>query len=400
VLRRLAQQILIDLGEDLPEPPPARPLPAIYSLHLPDTPMPDLSLRGSDIPRGAPLPDTEDSVDLSRLFHDAFRRIERRCGIAFATLARRFAQIMNTLAPAESWSAATERKLTNHLEAIGLKVSVRRPRSLVSHHAFGVLLAELCDAEVLDWPVDAFDGILLVTDPHIDTRDPVPRPEWLEVPSGKALGEYPREKWLEGIGNALPALRTLPDGRIILAEYTTAVSVDNDREEESRVSIIAHPQMTLGDGMPSLYRLWRDSDHIGREYPMLYGRKDRPVTAVAGGPMFSDADFLALNPRIGFALDWQVAEEGLFRWVDPSGEVMAESLWWQDGNLVLNDHSGLDEAGYQGWLVLVSAKGWAQLRPKIANFLVHRAAGRSMPDRDSEDGEIVSIRIDTRPIPA
>jgi len=400
VIRRLAQQILLDLGEEIPEAPPSRPLPAIYSLHLPDTPMRDLSLRGGDVPRGEPLPDTSDSVDLSRLFHDAFKLIELQTGIAFATLARRFAQIMLALAPAETWSAAAERKLTVHLEAIGLKISVRRPRSLISHHAFGVLVAELCDAGALDWPLGSLDGTLLLTDSYIDTRDPVPRPEWLEVPSGKSLGEYPREKWLEAVEEAMPSLRATPDGGIVLAEWTSAVSVDSDREEESRIAIIAHPQMTLGDGMPSLYRLWRDSDYIGREYPMLYGRRDRPVAALAGGPLFSDADFLALNPRIGFMMGWQVAEEGFFRWVDATGAVMAESLWWQDGNRFLNDHAGMDAAAYQGWLVLATAEGWQRMRPKIANFLVHRAAGRSMPDRESDDGEIVTGKIDAQPLPA
>jgi hypothetical protein len=399
VVRRLAQQILLDLNEELPEAPPERGLPPIYSLHLPETQMPDRSLHGSDIPRGEPLPDTEDSVDLSRLFHDAFRLIEGWSGIPFANLARRFAQIMHRIAPPDTWSAAAERKLTSHLEAIGLKVSVRRPRSLVSHQAFGVLLAEMCDAGVFEWPVDIFDSNLLLTDPYIDTRDPDPKPDWLDVPSGKALGAYPREDWLRDVGDALPTLRKLPDGRIVLAEWTQAVSLDSDREEESRVSIMAHPQMTLGEGTPNLYRLWRDSDYIGREYPMLFRQRGRPVAAVAGGPMFSDADFLALNPQIGFALNWEVADEGLFRWVDSAGKVMTESVWWQDGNLFVNDHSGLDEAAYQGWLVLVSPEGWSQLRPKIANFLVHRSAGRSAPDSKSPDGEMLAVHVDSQPLP-
>ncbi len=115
--------------------------------------------------------------------------------------------------------------------------------------------------------------------------------------------------------------------------------------------------------------------------------------------MFSDADFLALNPQIGFALNWEVADEGLFRWVDSAGKVMTESVWWQDGNLFVNDHSGLDEAAYQGWLVLVSPEGWSQLRPKIANFLVHRSAGRSAPDSKSPDGEMLAVHVDSQPLP-
>lgn len=401
VLRRLAQQILIDLNEEMPDAPPQRELPPVYRLQLPDTPMAELNLRGSELPRGEPLPDTEDSVDLSRLFHPAFRRIEKLTGIPFSTLARRFARIMRSIAPPETWSAAAERQLMNHLEATGMKISIRRPRSLVSHQTFGVLLAELCDAQVLEWPADEFDEMLLNTDSMIDARDPDPRPDWLAVPSGKEIGDYPREDWLAGVSDALPSLRATPDGRIVIAEWTRAVSIDSDREEECRASIVAHRQLTLADRMPTFDQLWRESDYIGREYPMLFGgRPDWPVAAIAGGPLFSDADFLALNPRIGFTLGWRFSDEGLFRWIDDTGAVMAESLWWQDGNLAVNDHSGLDEAAYEGWLVLVSPEGWERMRPLLRHCDIQRAAGRSIPDRDADDGERESSAIDSLPLPA
>ena len=399
VVRRLAQQILNDLGEVLPEGPSARELPPLYALHLPDAPMRERRLRGSDAPRGVPLPDTEDSVDLSLLFHGELEIIEKVTGIAFTTLTRRHAQIMRTLAAPENWSAAAERRLTDHLEAIGLKMSIRRPRSLVAHHAFGTLVAELCDAGALEWPVEEFDDALLVTDPYIDTWDPRARPDWLSVPTGKDLGPYPREEWMTGVAAALPTT-TIPGGGAVLAEWTSSVSLDSDREDEARASIVAHRQMTPREQMPSLSQIWRDSDNIGREYPMLYGRRDRPVVAVAGGPKFSNADFLALNPVLGRSLGWTSTDEaGLFRWVDDSGRTMAESIWWQDGNVLSNDHSGIDQAAHQGWLVIATPEGWRQMRPKIANLVVHRTAGRSMPDREAQDGERVAAAVDMQALP-
>ncbi|HEY0027372.1 MAG TPA: ATP-binding protein [Allosphingosinicella sp.] len=398
IVRRLAQQILLDLGEDLPDPPTRRDLPPIYRLHLPEAPMRKRSLRGSGVEAGEPLPDTDDSIDLSRLFHGSLESIEQTCVRPFTLLARRFAQIMHTLAPAETWSAAAERKLTGHLEAVGLKVTVRRPRSHIAHQAFGVLLAELCDAEELSWPPLEFDAQLLITDPCIDTRDPDPKPDWIPVPTGEALGAYPRDKWLEGVAEALPTLRSAPDGRVVLAEFTTAVSLDGDREEESRVAMLAHHQMTLRKRMPGFDSLLQDSDFVGREYPMLYGGSPLPVAAIAGGPMFTDADFLALNPTLGFHLGWSVSDDGLFRWVDESGAIMVESLWWQDGNLVVNDRAGINQAAYSGWLVLATPAAWKRMRPSIANFLVQRAAGRSAPERGLEEG-LNSVLVDAVDLP-
>jgi hypothetical protein len=133
---------------------------------------------------------------------------------------------------------------------------------------------------------------------------------------------------------------------------------------------------------------------------MLYGRRDRPVAAVAGGPKFSDADFLALNPVLGLHLGWKCTDKaGLFRWIDEHGQTMAESIWWQDGNVLSSDHSGIDQAAHQGWLVIVTPEGWNRMRPKIANLVVHRTAGRSMPDRESEDGERLAAAVDMWPLP-
>lgn len=399
LVRRLAQQILVDLGEDIPERPAPRELPAIYRLHLPKQQMTERRLSGSGAPRGGPLPDTTDGVDLSLLFHDELRTIEKECGIEFSTLTQRFAQIMRELAAPETWSAEAERAITGRLEAIGLKMSVRRPRSLVSHQAFGTLIAELRDADVIPWPVDRSDGVLMVTDPYIDTIDPQPRPDWLEVPSGKEIGAYPREQWLKAVEAALPHSSAQPQGSVVLAEWTSAASLDSAREEEARAWIMSHKQIPLREQMPSLYQLWKDSDYIGREYPQLYDHLKRPAAALSGGPKFSDANFLALNPRLGFHRGWKPSPDGLFRWVDENGRLMAESIWWQDGNIQVNDHSGIDQAAYEGWIVIATSSGWKQLKPAIPYFVVHRAAGRNIPDRDSEDGEQITTCVDTLALP-
>ncbi|MFT8762917.1 MAG: ATP-binding protein [Gluconobacter potus] len=399
LVRRLAQQILTDLGEDLPPRPKPRALPAIYQLHLPKRQMTEHRLRGSAPPRGAPLLDTTDGVDLSSLFHDELYIIESECGIEFSTLTERFAQIMRQLAAPPTWSAEAERQIMSKMKAIGLKMSFNRPRSMVAHQAFGTLVAELCDANLVTWPVDYFDGILLVTDPLIDSIDPRPRPDWLEVPSGEEIGASPNEKWLEAVETVLPHSSVHPQGSVILAEWTSAAGLDSAAAKEARASIISHYQMLLREQMPSLNQLWKNSDYIGLEYPNLYDRLQPPAAVLVGGPKFCDAGFLALNPRLAFHLGWTLSEDGLFRWVDENGQLMSESIWWQDGNLRVHGHSGIGQAAYEGWVVIATREGWKQLRPAIPAFVFHRAAGRSIPDRDSEDGQQIRTCVDKLAIP-
>lgn len=397
VLRRLAQQILTDVDEALPSIP-TRKLPPIYSLALPSAPMKSRSLRGDELPPGEPLPDTEDAVDLARLFHEPIEEIERQTGRSFSLLTNRFAQIMRSGSKPESWSARAERELMANLEAIGLKVAMRRPRSMAALHAFGILVGELCDAGELDWVHAPIDSWLCVADPFMDTRDPQPKPDWLELPSGKDVGSYPLEDWLAGVSLALPELRTTPDGAVVLAEFTTIKSMEGSGAEEGRLSVVSHPRLVLRREMPSLYRLGKDRDYIGCKYPYISGSEPRPSTVIAGGPVFCEADFLALNPVLAAHMGWQYSPSGLFRWEDEAGRLMVESLWWQQGNLSLNERSGMDEIASTGWLVLATPEGWKQMRTQIDGFVIHRLAGRNVGERSGDHSP--STVSGTSPLPA
>lgn len=400
VLRRMAQQIFIDLDEAEVKAPAARDLPPLYRLKLPDAPMRQRTLRGGALAPGEPLPDTEDGVDLSRLFHEPLEYIASETGFTFSLLTQRFAQIMRTVAPVEAWSADAERAVIARLEGINMKTSVRRLRSLVAWHAFGLLVGEVSDAGQLSWPDPKLDAWLLGVEPDMEMQDPVPRPDWVTVPTGKEIGAYPKEDWLSGAHAAMPTLRYTPDGAVVLAELTSTISMDGNNEEESRMSVISHAMLPLRRLMPSMQRFGLDKDYVGREYPMVYGKPPFPSTVIAGGLLFCEADFVALNPVLGLHLGWDAAEDGLFRWVDAEGNVMAESLWWQEGNRSLHERSGMDEAASLGWLVTVSPEGWRQMLPEIQGFVVHGCAGRSTGSEDDDvEGDLLSVHVETWPLP-
>jgi hypothetical protein len=377
VIRLAAQAVLRTIGHPIPTRPAAKPLPVIYQLQIPEAPKTDVNLTGALSPPGEPLPDTDDPFDLTRMYHEALQGLEQRTGYSFDLLVRRMAQFMNVVAPAHTWSAATERQQSKANEAIGIKLSYRRPRSLVAQHAFGMLVSELCDAGVLPCSPPEYERFLTIADPIINLLDPIPRPDWLEIPDGGRLGQHPIETWLDSVQDALPRHDRTPDNRVVLAELTAVASLDHDREEESRISILAHRDFPLRtDREPDIHALLHKERYTARDYPNLRRlERNIPISVVAGGSIFADSRFLALNPVIGKALAWRVSPDGHFRWIDAEGRTMAESVYWSEGNVDLHDY-GYEKIAAEGWLVLATEAGWRALCPLITNFVWHRLAGR------------------------
>ena len=72
------------------------------------------------------------------------------------------------------------------------------------------------------------------------------------------------------------------------------------------------------------------------------------------------ANWIALNPAVGKLHDWQVSKEGLFRWIDDKGNLMVETIWWNEGNpLKLGVYFC---AVGEGWIVKASKDGMEQLK--------------------------------------
>jgi hypothetical protein len=158
------------------------------------------------------------------------------------------------------------------------------------------------------------------------------------------------------------------------------VSQDHDREEESRLAVIAHRQMPFPDQrLPDIYFLGHRARYAASEYPNLLGLDRRfPSTVIAGGSIFASSSFVALNPVVGQALGWTVSPDGLFRWVDDDRNIAVESIYWTQGNIELHDvRGGPNPTASEGWLVVASADAYEAMCPFIGQYFVrHRLAGR------------------------
>ncbi|APO70071.1 AAA ATPase domain-containing protein (plasmid) [Rhizobium gallicum] len=397
VIRYAAQNVLQQLELEIPSAPAKVPLPAFYRLHFPETPKPEISLSGDVTPPGEPLPDTEDPFDLTRMYHHVLKRLASDAELSFDNLVRRMAQLMRIVAPPETWSAKIEREIYRHNERIGLKLTYRRPRSLVAQHAFGLLVSELCDAEVVEWIPTYVREILVVADPPGNLVNILPRPDWLYIPAAEELGKYPSDEWMAAVAEALPTAYHTPAGDVVLAELTRIARQDNDRSEESRLSVIGHRALKFDDDSePSVHDFWHKERYFARDYPTLWRLQPVPVTAIAGGSIMSDARFLALNPSVAFLLGWRLSATGLFRWENADGEMMAESMRWAQGNIEAHD-TGYQNRAAEGWLVLATPAGWEAMRQVITDSVRHRRAARMTGYKRSGDRDI-STAADHIPI--
>ncbi|NNH31977.1 hypothetical protein C9413_21630 [Rhizobium sp. SEMIA 4085] len=202
---------------------------------------------------------------------------------------------------------------------------------------------------------------------------------------------------MAAVAEALPTAYHTPAGDVVLAELTRIARQDNDRSEESRLSVIGHRALKFDDDSePSVHDFWHKERYFARDYPMLWHLQPVPVTAIAGGSIMSDARFLALNPSVAFLLGWRLSATGLFRWENADGEMMAESMRWAQGNIEAYD-TGYQNRAAEGWLVLATPAGWEAMRQVITDSVRHRRAARMTGYKRSGDRDI-STAADHIPI--
>ena len=85
--------------------------------------------------------------------------------------------------------------------------------------------------------------------------------------------------------------------------------------------------------------------------------------------------------------------DGLFRWLDADGKVVAESVWWQDGFAQQRPPLFDDEVGY-GWLVRVSASGWQKLSAAVGPCVDWRRVAR-LAQEQPPNGVVEWIPVST-----
>ena len=374
-VRIIATRVLsIIEGNLLHLPRLERTLPAIYSIHLPNIAI--HHTEDSVIDGEEPILLNDPALILQPLDIEA-RKIAEIASVADDNLLYRTIEILKELESNRTWlfsgAALKPHNLSVFLEKTNLMYSHNKPHIFPSKNSLARVIAELYDASKLtDSDIELIEFIFRDYDPNLFLLEPHPRPNYINRIGGidESIDSYLRlpQDWGNTLEYSLPLLQNRSsDGRIILSEWTHLKRLQDEWPSEERMSVSrAVASYAIWNGVnlnqerlpfPSKVRL-RISGYLEVEqFP------ERELVVAHNGIEYQmgSANWIALNPRVGFDLGWQYSNNGLFAWKDKTGQLVAESMFWQDGNPESANRYDRVEVGY-GWLVLITEKGYQEIR--------------------------------------
>jgi hypothetical protein len=372
--RLIATKIMINiLGEQITPPQLGLDLPAIYSIHLPDIALHKTNFSDGDDAGSVLLDDP--ALLLRPLDFDA-REIAKRAGVPENNLLYRTIEKFREIETKRTWlsngAQLKPRELSVFLDQIGLNISHRKPKISPATNSVAQTAAELYDAGNLSvFDLSFLEMIFRDYDPHLFWVQAHRRPEYISNIGGLGsdLQTYltlPKD-WGETIETSLPLLKgRSPDGWIILAEWTHLRRLQDKWPSEERLSVTrAVPSYEIwtdanfdrgGISFSNTHRLYM-SDYLNVEKYL-----EREFVIAHNGFTYDmeTANWLALNPRVGFDLGWKPVDQKSFSWKDKADQLVAKSVYWQDGNPVSASWRAHEEVGY-GWVVLITDKGYQEL---------------------------------------
>jgi len=265
-----------------------------------------------------------------------------------------------------------------------------KPQYLVARHAVMLLLQELVDSGTLNEDLIPDAGNLHpLLDPVFVGEAPRSKPNEIVVYQER---EDLEDTWMaDPLGKGIPPMvscRALDS--VVIAERTLLRSNFWNRLTESRSWGIS-PRMHE-ESIEDIPRLSSFRYHHG----LSQHEESAMMVASLNLPSFrSCLGWLAVHPKIARKLKWVRGDSGLFRYIDSEKAVMVETIWWRQGWCYRRSPIQ-DGFTAEGWLVLASPKGWAQLSETFTELYGVGELERSQFDTDRGMTERMSWPIKFR----
>ena len=336
-----------------------------YRLTLPEIPLRSWSIPFEAIPPGEPFPDSNDPLEVIRPLQHYFETLSELSKIPFQNLIARARNLMETLSKPEKWNKQAEEKLRWWLISANLELPFIRPRPSLVARAYAYILAELSDAGILhNESLSLFLKELRFHDPTLSLKEPLKRPQEIIIPE-KDMAPHPINEWLNiKPEDFLLMIDKLDDGRVILGQLTHIIKLEWEAQIEYRFSQVYNPSWSSPSNVdcPSLF--FNSSENwYGFEYLFIEDAL-KPSKPILYGNLFNielrTKECLAINPQIPLNVGWELDNSGLFRWIDKKGNIMIESIMWQDGPPEKIRRPS--EVCSKGWLVVATPAAIKNLR--------------------------------------
>jgi hypothetical protein len=256
------------------------------------------------------------------------------------------------------------------------------------------VIGELVDSGRLkEEHIDQIDWILRFHDPVFFWVKPQIRPE-IVVPIGlQDNAKHDKALWLDSIRETLGLIAfKIGNQSTVLGERTLLKKLEWSTPTETRETVVRkHRSDAIIPLREERILFHRVTGELVSSYSDLSVDSGLIVVHSPLGYEHSGADWLALNPKIGHILGWQVDKSGLFKWTDQDGKVMVESIWWQDG--FTGHHPPLlDDEVAEGWMVVASNDGFQRIKETYGTLERVVRISRELYD----DGEKKEREIETK----
>jgi len=339
-------------------------LPLSYSLELtPQTGLVDQSKKAVEhISEDGYLKETNDPLVYTHIISYERKILARYTGFKEYNIAYRIRHIGNNMQFPKWCSEINELELRRLYEtALDLKIPYNRPQVQQVYDGLGKVIMELCDLRYFE--LGEVSHLL----PHFDPR--LFRLEATEMPGNvrsilKLTGGAPSvdRKWAHEMDRSYVS-ETLPsfDGKhYILAENTILQGMGHGKAMEIREAFIDTEIPMSGSNFtffPST------TEELIEYYPeiqqagiVIYNN------AFSTGPA---SHWLAINPSLAYDMGLTLnSKEGNFRWDNPMGEAVIESVFWRLGDTSNKSGHHDSEAGF-GWRVQISREGLEDIIAKL-----------------------------------
>jgi len=359
-VRLIASEIATCISIDTPPISKERQeLPFCYEIELPVLDNTNEAIPYSAIAPGESFPDLGDPLEMIRPFSFEAELIARMSEIPIQNIITRTVSIMHTLMHEELWNKAAEEKFKKWMKGIQLELTYHRLRPQIAKMALSNVACELIDANKISQTDTVFlRKIFEGTDSYMLSIVPIIKPNFINIYNSENRNYmHDHEKWLIDINNSLKLFnKTDNQDHAILGELTKWCWLDWEKPTETRLSMVCHNQWQDWDTPIYASSFFPSKIHWKAEdYPKIDNIQE-PSLVIYGSPIYVDlggTKWLALNPVIGHSLGWTISSSGLFRWVNSTGEIMVESIFWKDGPIG-RQAPKMDDVCSDGWLVVAS----------------------------------------------
>ncbi|HEY60588.1 MAG TPA: hypothetical protein G4N92_07905 [Anaerolineae bacterium] len=380
-------------------------LPSIFQIQLPEVSFHETGQTNNN--EETPIL-VGDPARILRPFDIELRVIAKLSNLPINNVLYRAKQYFDTFVIDRNWlytgKLLSDRELSTFLTNTGVWTSHCKPHIFAARQSLAYIVTELWDCGLLGMNnINDFQMMFSNYDPMFIIRRPSIRPEFIKPIGGREDGySYSRfpNNWVEDSIESIQLLTTTTDnGQIILGESTKFKFLQEDWPIETRYSLVKNVKTNnfwsvsdLDKGYAPFYRVMKETIEY---YPNIKAPKDHIVISNdAYGFETAGANWLALNPEIGYTLGWRTIPGNCFQWIDSFGNTVVSSLWWRDGCFEINNPHKRVEVG-EGWLVVVSKSAFEEIKKLLPNLnrggVIKRSIGQFGLKGSNISKQILSI---------